>query len=474
VLEALYTTPDPTIATATTFQLGQLLKDLVNAFPNLDTLDPAYRFGIVVGKAILNLLALKPGEPGVQQDSFRPKNARYFFNDDPGNPVRLVPENPNDPNGAKVAAHVYHAPFYGLTAKRFAVQGSVNGAPIEHIIADPPVGFGVNNLDEYDDAIKDVIRMGGSPSSRLTLRRPDQTARAYFWAYDNSNLIGSPPRLYNQILRKVAWERKSGDATSEETNADFVRLFALANTAMADAGIFSWQEKYRFQFWRPEYGIRNDGRVGIADPFFFSLGSPDTNSNNISFKPPFPSYPSGHSTFGGAVFQMARLYYNRRDGTNHGPDEPDGIGFEFVSDELNGVNRDLHQPYDPTQPIANQPGTLRTRVERHFPSLWAAIFENAISRIWLGVHWSFDAFAPQDVLKAAPGGGFQTESDGTTAYRNPTDIRYVTLGPRIDRPGQLFPVGGAPLGIGIANDIFQSNLKPTPASLQPHVSTATN
>ncbi len=45
-------------------------------------------------------------------------------------------------------------------------------------------------------------------------------------------------------------------------------------------------------------------------------------------------------------------------------------------------------------------------------------------------------------------------------------MRYETWGPRADRPG-LFPIGGVPLGIGVANDIFQSKLKQTPASFQP-------
>jgi vanadium chloroperoxidase len=173
-------------------------------------------------------------------------------------------------------------------------------------------------------------------------------------------------------------------------------------------------------------------------------------------------YRSGHATFGAAGFQAARLHYKRRDNLTFAPDEPDNISFDFVSDELNGINRDLRQPYDPNLPITDQLGTVRTRVVRRFPSLWAAIFDNAVSRIFLGVHWRFDAFASKDVLaSAAP------NADGTTAFKAPANIKYVTMGPRADRPGQLYPIGGVPLGIGIANDIFQSNLKPTPVALQP-------
>jgi len=56
----------------------------------------------------------------------------------------------------------------------------------------------------------------------------------------------------------------------------------------------------------------------------------------------------------------------------------------------------------------------------------------------------------------------------TFNYKAASTIKYQTLGPRNDRPGQLLPIGGVPLGIGIANDIFGGGLKPTPASLQPN------
>lgn len=231
---------------------------------------------------------------------------------------------------------------------------------------------------------------------------------------------------------------------------------------MADAGVFCWLEKYTFEFWRPLSGVRMDNGP-FADPFWLELGAPDTNTNNISFKPPFPSYPSGHSVFGATLFQIARLYYKRRDGLKFADDEADNISFDFVSDELNGINRDLRQPYDPALPITEQVGTVRTRVVRRFPSLWAAIFDNAISRIWLGVHWQFDAFGQEDVVQTEIGPA------GVSVYKNPADIRYKAVGPRADRPSNAkFPKGGVPLGIGIANDIFGSNLKPTPAKFQPN------
>ena len=338
----------------------------------------------------------------------------------------------------------------------------MNGQATEHIIADSPVGFGVNDNDLYNATVRDGIAEGEAPTLDSTRRSPDHTVGALLWAYDGSNLVCTPPRLYNQIIRKLVWDRRPKSTDSEAANADFARLLALCNTALADAGVFGWLQKYTYESLRPLSSVRN-GYGLFRDPFRFKLGAPDTNSNRMSFKPPIPAYPSGHGVFGGAIFQAARLYHKGCDGLTFQDDEPDYISFSFVSDELNGINRDLRQPYDPTLPITDQLGTVRTRVERNYPSLWTAIFENGISRIWLGVHWQFDAFDQEDVIQQEIGPA------GISIYKNPADIRYRAMGSRFDRlKAQLFPKGGVPLGIGIANDIFQSNLKPTPPDLQPN------
>jgi hypothetical protein len=64
---------------------------------------------------------------------------------------------------------------------------------------------------------------------------------------------------------------------------------------------------------------------------------------------------------------------------SNGPFPAAGVPFRFVSDEFNGKN------YGPgeTQP--------RQRVEVSFDSFQQAARLNADSRIYLGIHWSFDA-----------------------------------------------------------------------------------
>jgi vanadium chloroperoxidase len=467
MLSTLYLQTGPDISRNATAQLEALLDRSIADFSGIDQASVSYQFGVQVATVLFSLLF---HAPGASQDGYHPTPGRYRFDDEPTHPVRLVPVDPNNPNGPKKAVRQYHAPFYGQTAKRFATQS-------EHQIADPPgIRSAVDESVEYDDAVDDVIRMGGAIPLNSTRRSPNQTAKGHFWAYDGTNLIGTPPRLYNQIVRRIAvvYKQEADLENSEVNNADFARLLALANTAMADAGIFSWKEKWDFEFWRPLSGVRNDGRPDHGDPFWLSLGAPATNTNDIPFKPPFPAYPSGHATFGGAVFQIVRRYYNGRIGT-WAPNEPDTIAFDIISEELNGISRDLREAYDPTTPITEQPGIVRTRIPRHFNSLWEAIFENAISRIFLGVHWRFDAAAAKDILIPSEREGvYAVDSKGATLYQNIEDIRYETVGTREGSEG-VFPIGGVPLGMGIANEIWESGLRPTPPEKQPMPpSTVTN
>jgi PAP2 superfamily protein len=150
------------------------------------------------------------------------------------------------------------------------------------------------------------------------------------------------------------------------------------NTALADAGVASWESKYYHQFWRPITGIRESdvgsGPTGagdanaatMGDATFSPLGAPASTLNGPNFTPPFPAYPSGHAVFGGALFQTLRLFY----GT-------DRIAFSFVSDEFNGITQ-------------GDNGIPRPLVTRNFSSLSQAEEANGQSRIYLGIHWSFD------------------------------------------------------------------------------------
>jgi hypothetical protein len=164
-----------------------------------------------------------------------------------------------------------------------------------------------------------------------------------------------------------------------------------------------------------------------CDSSWLPLGAPATNSMNQNlavqvaqafpanqaivgrfknFTPRFPAYPSGHATLGAAALHITRLFYGVPSGNRSSDDLFDNLN--IVSDELNAANQDNR-------------GTVRPRHVRNFTGgLWEMIEENGRSRVFLGVHWVFDAFAV-------------TQNGAMNLSQN---------------------VGGVPLGLAIAEDIF--------------------
>jgi hypothetical protein len=235
---------------------------------------------------------------------------------------------------------------------------------------------------EYTAAYDQVKSLGEEHS---TTRTTDQTELSIYWGYDVARGLGDPPRLYNQIARVIAVQQGN-------TVAANARLFALMNVAMADAGIQSWGVKYRDEFWRPIVAIRNGGTGGagdtdgnpdtVGDVTWSPLGAPRTNplpGEDVNFTPPFPAYTSGHATFGGAAFKMMANFY-RADDIHF------SIPFDFISDEFNGVSRDIHDAIP--ELVLDHVREIRPR---HYESFSQAAAENAASRIFLGIHWRFDA-----------------------------------------------------------------------------------
>jgi hypothetical protein len=248
----------------------------------------------------------------------------------------------------------------------------------------PPVPPGPRS-DAYIAAFKEVAEKGGDPHAGETDppgnrdRRPTLTSRTdaetfigKFWAYDGTALLCAPPRLYNMIGTSLALQEKRD---SFPDALQLARFLALINVVMADAAISAWEAKYYYLYPRPVTALRaaqpGNAPITMPTPFWTPLGAPVTNARagRLNFTPPFPAYPSGHAVFGGALFQTFRAYW---------PDA-NNQAFTFVSDEYNGLNSD--------------PGssTPRPRIPVSFPNFAKAERDNAESRIYLGIHWRFDA-----------------------------------------------------------------------------------
>ena len=306
--------------------------------------------GIALGhQAAAAILALRADDGSATPEPRLGIN--YFTTDDPGHwrqdPIGLAP--------------------IALGARWADVKPFVLSSADQFRIPPPPA---LDSAD-YAAAYNEARAYGGDGVVTPTIRTSEQTQIGTYWAYDGTPSLCAPPRLYNQITMHIA-EQMHTDMV------DLARLLALVNTAMADAGIAAWESKYYYDFWRPVTAIRESdpgtGPSGLGDgnaltegdPTFVPLGAPASNLTGPNFTPPFPAYPSGHATFGGALFETLRRFYGR-----------DDIAFTFVSDELNGVTLD-------------HDGNVRPLVPRSFNSFSQAEEENGQSRIYLGIHWSFD------------------------------------------------------------------------------------
>ncbi len=214
-----------------------------------------------------------------------------------------------------------------------------------------PLGFSVMTdllqSPGYAAQLNEVKDLGAQVSGSRTA---EQERIAFFWANDLNGTYKPPGHLF-YITQVVSADH----ALTLTQNA---RLFALVGLAMGDAGIAAWDMKYAtdIDLWRPVSAIRAadlDGNpLTVVDPTWLPLNP---------FSPPFPAYVSGHATFGAAHAGVMAEFF----GT-------DNVTFTVDSED----------------PFYN---ALPTHGPRTFTKFSDAAWENALSRVYLGVHFRFDA-----------------------------------------------------------------------------------
>jgi PAP2 superfamily len=157
---------------------------------------------------------------------------------------------------------------------------------------------------------------------------PEQRAIARFWS-DDPMLSPTPPGHWISIILQIQKRNKLSVDQS-------VEALAKVGIATADAFIGGWEAKFQYDLLRPVTYIRR-----TIDPKW----EPLLNT------PPFPEYPSGHSTQSGAAAVVLTDLFG------------DNFAFEDATHLDDGI---------PTRPFA---------------SFWAAAEEAGISRLFGGIHF---------------------------------------------------------------------------------------
>lgn len=157
---------------------------------------------------------------------------------------------------------------------------------------------------------------------------PERRTIARFWA-DDAMLSMTPPGHWISIAQQILNRDKVGLDTS-------VEVLARLGVALADGFIGCWQAKYQYDLIRPISYLRR-----VVDPKW----------EPMLFTPPFPEYPSGHSTQSAAAAEVLTNLF----------------GEDFAFEDETGKKAGL--------------------APRSFTSFRAAAEDAGISRLYGGIHF---------------------------------------------------------------------------------------
>ncbi len=160
---------------------------------------------------------------------------------------------------------------------------------------------------------------------------------AEFWSDDRVGWTFSPPTRLVAIADQIV---EKEDMNLEKSCV----LFAQLGLALNEAAVIAWYNKFKYNVERPYTYIRR-----VIDPKF--------EIPWLGFTPPFPAYPSGHSTFGFAGVGVLEAFV--------------GGSYPFTDHCHENRTDFLGKP-------------------RSFNTLRDIANENAFSRLPLGVHYRMD------------------------------------------------------------------------------------
>ncbi|MGW4566858.1 vanadium-dependent haloperoxidase [Streptomyces sp. NPDC004561] len=195
---------------------------------------------------------------------------------------------------------------------------------------------------QYASQREEVRRVGAVDS---TERTHEQTVIGWFWDHDLDGTY-KPPGQMLELTGIVARKFRLG-------TYDTTRLFATSALSLADAGIAAWDTKFDtpIKLWRPVTAIHATGGANTTwEPL-------SADRAGAPFTPCFSAWTSGHANFTAAWAGAMKHFFGR-----------DNASFTAHSED---------------------PHTLEAY--RPMRSFSQVAQEGEFSRLWLGVHYRWDA-----------------------------------------------------------------------------------
>jgi len=209
-------------------------------------------------------------------------------------------------------------------------------ADISDFLLDPPPALASNRV------AKDYFEVNLVGTATSTARPLDRTEVVRLYA------ATSPSFALSAATRQISTAKR----TSLSGNA---RALALLQMGINDALIASYMNKYHYNRWRPETGIRN----GASD----GNNKTDGNPGFATFIPTpcFPSYPSNHASgTNGGLEVMRRLF--------------GAAGFDIT------ISNNVPA-------LGSLPATVITK---HYTQLSEIADDVDDARVYGGIHWRYD------------------------------------------------------------------------------------
>jgi hypothetical protein len=290
---------------------------------------PAKTAGKAVGMAAANaLIALRQDSLGVATDGSATSPLTNI-------PSSTVPGDYQLTTGC-AASLFYNWP--GVTP--FAIR-----SPADFLLPSPPArGSQMYTKDYYE-----VHTVGATNSSE---RPADRTEVVRLYA-------GTSP---NFALSAATRQISAAKGLSLSENA---RALALIMMGINDSLIASFYNKYHYNLWRPETGIRN----GEADDNGKTEG--DAGFTTFISTPCFPSYPSNHAS-----------------GTNG--------GLEVMRRLFGAAGHDITI----TNTVPALGSLPATTITKHYTQLQKIADDVDDARVYGGIHWRFDQVGGNDLGRA--------------------------------------------------------------------------